>query len=159
MSSSPGNRRSPTAHPISRERLSPVFPSYNGVELFLGVDGTRAATRKAPAQAELRPTSAGASGLLCPDTSSLPTNASHGSKSPRPDGRLILGFTSHAQRSGKPVRTEPHPTSGASPYQPLVKLFEALQEILVVGRFTNDRIQLINPVVVRGMIKSNSALA
>jgi hypothetical protein len=41
----------------------------------------------------------------------------------------------------------------------LVKLFEALQEILVVRCFTNDGIQLINPVVVRGMVEGYSALA
>ena len=34
-----------------------------------------------------------------------------------------------------------------------------MKEILVVDRFANDRIQLINSIVVRGVIKCDSALA
>jgi hypothetical protein len=45
------------------------------------------------------------------------------------------------------------------PLLSLVKLLQTMQKIVVVCRLANDRIQLINSVVVRGMIKCHSSLA
>ena len=44
-------------------------------------------------------------------------------------------------------------------YSLLVELLQTMEEILVVYRFANDRIQLVNPIVVRGMIEGYSTLA
>jgi hypothetical protein len=45
------------------------------------------------------------------------------------------------------------------PFLLLVELLQTMEEILVVYRFANDRIQLVNPIVVRGMIEGHSTLA
>jgi hypothetical protein len=91
--------------------------------------------REAPAQAELRPTCAG-------DHNASPQGAQRPLNYP-------LCYLLFKPSSLTYVRRD----------FSLLEFLQAMEKILIVHRLANDRVEVINPFVIRGVIKCHSALA